>query len=209
MLRHADIWVAIDRLAHDRGLTASGLARRSGLDPTTFNKSKRVTREGKPRWPSTESISKILDATGATLSEFLAMLPNEPSVDKGRGLPLISSIEVIARNRLDGRDLILTGDHDEISFPDGHDAAFAVEVADSALSPAYREGDVLIVSPSAQIRRGDRVLLRLSDGRVVAAEFLRRTSRQLSFRSLAEVDATRALPVDQVSWLARILWASQ
>ena len=70
MLRHSDIWNAIDRLARDRGYSASGLARRAGLDPTTFNKSKRKSPDGKERWPSTESISKVLKVTGASLGEF-------------------------------------------------------------------------------------------------------------------------------------------
>ena len=49
MLKHADVWKAIDRLAREYGFSTSGLARQSGLDPTTFNKSKRITREGKLR----------------------------------------------------------------------------------------------------------------------------------------------------------------
>ena len=72
MLRHPDIWKAIDRLAAKHGLSASGLARRAGLDPTTFNKSKRVTAEGRPRWPNTESLSRILEVTGTDPEEFLA-----------------------------------------------------------------------------------------------------------------------------------------
>ena len=52
-MRHEDIWRALDSLAAERGLSASGLARRSGLDPTTFNPSKRSTPEGRARWPST------------------------------------------------------------------------------------------------------------------------------------------------------------
>ncbi len=67
MLTHASIWQAIDALAAQHGLTASGLARRAGLDPTSFNRSKRISRSGKPRWPSTESLAKILAATGASL----------------------------------------------------------------------------------------------------------------------------------------------
>ncbi len=73
MLRHADIWRGIGKLARDNGLTPSGLARRAGLDPTTFNKSKRHNRDGKPRWPSTESIAKILAATDCTLAGFAAL----------------------------------------------------------------------------------------------------------------------------------------
>ena len=67
MLTHAQIWSAIDRLAARAGLSASGLAKRASLDPTTFNKSKRITPEGRARWPSTESIAKALSATGVTI----------------------------------------------------------------------------------------------------------------------------------------------
>ena len=72
MLTHKAIWRGIDLLAAKNRLSASGLAKRAGLDPTTFNKSKRTTKQGKPRWPSTESLSKILDATRTTMGEFVA-----------------------------------------------------------------------------------------------------------------------------------------
>jgi len=52
MLTHNQIWTAIDRLAARAKLSPSGLAKKAGLDPTTFNKSKRVTPEGRQRWPS-------------------------------------------------------------------------------------------------------------------------------------------------------------
>ena len=77
MLRHKDIWSGIDRLAARAGYSASGLARRAGLDATSFNISKRVNPQGKPRWPTTESVSKILDITHTTLADFVALIgPN-------------------------------------------------------------------------------------------------------------------------------------
>ena len=77
MLTHAQIWAGIDRLAKAFGYSPSGLAKQAGLDPTSFNKSKRHSPDGKPRWPSTESISKILNVTGATMSEFISLIENE------------------------------------------------------------------------------------------------------------------------------------
>src|SRR6201992_517380 len=74
MLTHAQIWSAIDRLAERAGLSASGLARRAGLDPTTFNKSKRMTAEGRARWPSTESIAKALAATATPVDAFVGVM---------------------------------------------------------------------------------------------------------------------------------------
>ena len=74
MLTHAQIWRAVDALAERHGLSPSGLAKRAGLDPTSFNKSKRGDASGKLRWPSTESISKILAATGTSLADFVTLI---------------------------------------------------------------------------------------------------------------------------------------
>ena len=74
MLTHAQVWNALDRLAARNQLTASGLAKKAGLDPTTFNKSKRITPEGRPRWPSTESVAKALAATNTRVETFVTLI---------------------------------------------------------------------------------------------------------------------------------------
>src|ERR1700712_3173067 len=88
MLTHPQIWRAIDALAARHNLSPSGLARLAGLDPTTFNKSKRGTANGKLRWPSTESLAKVLAATGASLDEFTALV-GERGAGGARMVPLI------------------------------------------------------------------------------------------------------------------------
>ena len=91
MLTHSKIWTAIDALARRYGLSPSGLAKRAGLDATAFNRSKRVTPEGRPRWPTTESVAKVLAATGASLDEFMHLLDDEgPALRKvPQPIPLI------------------------------------------------------------------------------------------------------------------------
>lgn len=81
MLSHERIWAGIDMLARAHDLTPSGLAKRAGLDSTTFNKSKRVAADGRARWPSTESLSKILAATGVPLHDFMEMIESKPGGD--------------------------------------------------------------------------------------------------------------------------------
>src|SRR3981189_3571769 len=73
-LTHEQIWTALDRLADTAGWAPPGLAKRSGLDPTTFNKSKRVTPDGRERWPSTESVSKALAATNSSIDTFVQLI---------------------------------------------------------------------------------------------------------------------------------------
>src|SRR3712207_6928952 len=100
MLSHARIWAAIDRLAERYGLSASGLARKAGLDATSFNRSKRTSPDGRDRWPSTESISKILNATGASLDEFMRL------VDPGVG-GMKTTIPLIGMTQAGATTLIL------------------------------------------------------------------------------------------------------
>ena len=80
-LTHDQVWTAIDALALRYGFSASGLAKKSGLDATSFNKSKRVAPDGHLRWPSTESVAKVLEATGASVEEFIALLANSSLAD--------------------------------------------------------------------------------------------------------------------------------
>ena len=71
---HAKVWRAIDRTAKAHGLSASGLARAADLDPTSFNKSKRVSPSHKPRWPSVETVAKVLNCVGDSVEDFIARL---------------------------------------------------------------------------------------------------------------------------------------
>src|SRR5438132_2110015 len=88
MLTHAQVWAAIDALAERAGLSASGLAKRAGLDPTTFNKSKRVTPDGRERWPSTESVAKCLSATSTTIDQFVTLITGGPR-EAAQTIPMI------------------------------------------------------------------------------------------------------------------------
>ena len=210
MLRHSDIWRAIDRLAAEHGMSASGLARRAGLDPTTFNKSKRVTREGKLRWPSTESVSKVLAATGATLGEFVSYIGEEAGAGVFRNIPLIGLPQAGNDDVFDDAGHPAGSGWDEIPFPEvGDPHAYAIEISGHSLEPVYRDGDIVLVSPTASLRRGDRVVVKTRHGEVMAKELVRRTARRLELRSLNPAHDDRDVVVEDVEWVARIMWASQ
>ena len=209
MLTHAQVWSAIDRLAARAGMSASGLARRAGLDPTTFNKSKRITPQGRARWPSTESIAKALTATGTPFDIFVALIEQSGGTAT-RAVPLIGFAEAGAGGYFDDGGFPAGEGWDEIAFPavtDEH--AYALEVSGQSMEPAYRDGDVILVSPSAPIRRGDRVVVKTKDGEVMAKELKRRTAKTIELKSLNDQHADRTLAATDVMWIARILWASQ
>ncbi|WP_375457599.1 helix-turn-helix transcriptional regulator [uncultured Enterovirga sp.] len=210
MLSHARIWTAIDQLAERYGLSASGLARKSGLDATSFNRSKRQGPDGRDRWPSTESIAKVLVATGASLDEFMRL------VDPGEGssrskVPLIGLAQAGA-GRLFSDDGMPAGGPgwNEVVFPDlANERVFALEVQGDSMRPLYREGDIVIVSRSAAIRKGDRVVVRTTDGEVMAKELKRKSAKGVELTSLNPDHPDRTIPAASIDWMGRIMWARQ
>jgi phage repressor protein C with HTH and peptisase S24 domain len=210
MLTHAQIWSAIDRLAANAGLSASGLAKRAGLDPTTFNKSKRVTASGRARWPSTESISKALAATGTSLRTLVDLIEGSSTPVASRGVPLLGFAEAGTGGYFDDGGFPAGRGWDEIAFPAVNDEhAYALEVSGQSMEPAYRDGDVILISPAAPIRRGDRVVVKTKAGEVMAKELKRQTAKSIELKSLNAEHPDRTIALSDVLWIARILWASQ
>ncbi|KQP42785.1 DNA-binding protein [Methylobacterium sp. Leaf104] len=210
MLSHEQIWTAIDRLAERHGFSASGLARRAGLDATSFNRSKRIGPDGRKRWPSTESVSKVLAATGASLDEFLRLIEARDGPARTM-IPLIGMTQAGA-GRLFTDEGMPTGGPgwEEIEFPDlADDRAFALEVQGDSMMPLYRDGDVLIVSPTAGVRKGDRVVVRLAAGEVLAKELKRKTARTIELASLNPDHADRVVNVSDIAWIGRVMWVRQ
>jgi|SRR5581483_7641971 len=208
-LTHAQVWAGIDRLAARAGLSASGLAKKAGLDPTTFNKSKRVTPDGRARWPSTESLSKALHATGFDIDTFVGLLTDSSRVAM-QNVPLIGFAEAGAGGYFDDGGFPVGKGWDEIAFPAVNDEnAYALEISGDSMLPAYRKGDVIIVSPAAPTRRGDRVVVKTKKGEVMVKQLTRKTSKTIELQSLNANHPDRTLQMSDVLWIARIVWASQ
>ena len=210
-LTHAKVWSAIDALARRYGLSASGLAKSAGLDPTAFNKSKRVTGEGRPRWPTTESIAKVLTATGASFEDFTALVAGS---QRGRAtpqpIPLIGLTQAGGGGFFDDGGRPVGGGWDQIRVPKVDDEnAYALEVTGDSMAPLYRDGDILIVSPNSPTRKGDRVVLRTTDGEVMAKVLVRRSMKSIELASLNPAHANLVFPMERLEWIARIVWASQ
>ena len=221
MLSHERIWAAIDALAERHRLSPSGLARRAGLDPTAFNKSKRQAGDGRYRWPSTESLSKVLGATGTSLNEFLGLVQGEIAesfMPEGSFPPQMGSIPLLGFAKAGAGGFFDDGGFpagqgwDIVDFPasPGDKAGvYALEVQGDSMMPLYRDGDVLIVEPGAQVRRGDRVVVRSREGEVMAKVLFRKTSKSIELLSLNTEHPNRSFELSDVEWIARIIWASQ
>jgi phage repressor protein C with HTH and peptisase S24 domain len=207
-LTHNQIWTALDRLAARSKLSPSGLAKRSGLDPTTFNKSKRITPDGRARWPSTESIAKALSATSVSIESFVSLISE--SNGAAQAIPLIDFSEAGAGGYFDDGGFPIGKGWDEIAFPGVTDErAYALEISGDAMLPVYRDGDVIIVSPAAPVRRGDRIVVKTGSGEIMVKELKRQTAKQIELKSLSADHPERTLTLEDVVWIARVVWASQ
>jgi phage repressor protein C with HTH and peptisase S24 domain len=208
LLTHGQIWTALDRLAERAGLSVSGLAKKSGLDPTTFNKSKRITPDGRERWPSTESIAKALAATNSSIDSFVQLIGD--AARTVQSVPLLGFALAANDSHFDDGGFPAGKGWSELALPHVDDEhAFALEISGDAMKPAYRDGDIIVVSPSTPIGRGDRVVVKTRNGEVMVRELKRRTARTLELQSLTTGHADRTLAAAEVAWIVKIVWASQ
>lgn len=208
-LSHLHIWNAIDALAERLGSTPSGLARMAGLDPTSFNKSKRVSQDEppRPRWPSTESLSKLLDAAGMSFTEFARLAEGDAN---GQGIPLIGFAQAGSDGYFDDAGFPLGQGWDEVNLPVAGNGLYALEISGDSMLPLYRDGDRVVVDPlDRNFRKGDRVVVKTMDGEVLAKELVRQSAKTIELRSVNPDYGDRVLETRQVAWMARIIWASQ
>jgi phage repressor protein C with HTH and peptisase S24 domain len=213
-MKHEDIWRALDTLAAEHGMSPSGLAKRSGLDATTFNPSKRRMPDGRARWPSTESLAKVLDATGASLETFTALVTGASrmvsSARLPRRIPLLGLAQAGQDGFFDDAGFPVGGSWDEVSLPEvGDPHAYALEISGDSMEPVFRDGDMVVVSPVAPIRRGDRVVAKTLAGEVMAKQLARRSAKRVELKSLNPAHRDRSFDLTEIAWLHRIIWASQ
>lgn len=217
MFRHHQIWAAIDRLADEHDLSPSGLARRAGLDPTTFNKSKRFSKDGRERWPSTESISKILAATQTSMNAFGTFLAKGSSSKPEKPFPLPQNTVPVLGMAQAGSG----GFFDDGGFPSGEgweeavlpvadaNADYALRITGDSMLPVYRKGDIVVVSKDKQPTTGDRVIVKTSDGEVMAKVLAAEDDASMTFMSFNADHPNRVIPRQAIEWVSRITWVSQ
>ena len=213
MLSHRAVWEGIDALARRHDISVSALAKLAGLDATAFNVSKRVSKDGRERWPSTESIAKVLEATSESFDVFIAgtgayLQSNDNQLS--RSVPLLGLAQAGTGGFFDSAGFPAGQGWDEIALPaPGEGGIYALEVQGDSMEPLYREGDRIVVSPTEQVRRGDRVVVKTNDGEVMAKILFRQSAKQVELHSLNAAYGPRMIDMVDIEWIARIIWASQ
>lgn len=208
MFTHTEIWSALDRLAQAHSTSPSGLAKLAGLDPTTFNKSKRQSGTGKDRWPSTESLSKVLAVLGLTMEDFAAFIAGRSHA--ARTAPLIGLAQAGDDGFFDDAGFPTGMGWEEIDLPAGDsEGVYVLEISGQSMAPVFRHGEKVIVAPHSEIRRGDRVVVKTLEGEILAKELRRMTQTYVELHSVNREYEDRFLARKDIAWIARIMWVSQ
>lgn len=216
-LSHAQIWGAIDALAARLELSPSSLARLAGLDATIFNRSKRLSRERppRPRWPSTESLAKVLQATGVSFAEFAALADGGDGAGGAdlagsRTVPLMGYDEAAQAGHFDEIGHPIGTGWDLVSVPSGmEEGAFALEIIGDGMAPIYRDGDRIVIRPGLEVRRGDRVVIKTLSGDMLVGQLAQVTAQTLVLSQIHPDHPTLSLRLSDLAWMSRIVWASQ
>ena len=209
-LSHAQLWKAIDSLARHEGLSVSALAKRAGLDATSFNPSKRFGpgEPPRPRWPSTESLTRILTATGLSLGEFAARARD--GVERAAAIPLLGMAQAGQDGYFDDAGLPVGDGWEQTDLPRPKDSLLSLRIVGDSMDPLYREGDRIIVDREAtEVRKGDRVVVRTTGGETLAKEIGALTAQVVTLASVNPAYGARTLARNEIVWMGRILWVSQ
>jgi len=208
MLTHAQIWRGIDRLAAHAQTSPSGLARRAGLDATTFNPSKRQSIDGKKeRWPSSESIAKALAAAHVDFSFFAGLITGSPG---GASLPAFELSDSDKSNAFDSCGLPAGDGWSKVRFPDmSLEHCYALTVRGHDMAPVYRDGDQLVVSPESRPQPGNRIVVKTRDGAIRAWELGDFDVQNIALKPLSGNLSTQTRKLTDIVWMAKIVWASQ
>ena len=115
--------------------------------------------DGRERWPSTELVSKALAATNSSIDTFVQLI--------GDGARGAQSVPLLGLAQAGAAAISTTA-----AFPPARagtrwrcrrlsdEHAYALEISGDSMKPAYRDGDIIVVSPGTAIRRGDRVVVK-------------------------------------------------
>ncbi len=202
-MNHEKIWDAVDNLAKRNNLSPSGLAKKAGLDSTTFNKSKRIRPDGKHRFPSLDSIQKITEACNISFEEFYNLSKIKESGESPSNIPYVelSCLEKNT-NMINAKEC-----SKKIKFPDNKNNLYAVEIDKNELD--YQLGTILIVTQNSDIRRNDKTIIRLKNDSSVLGKFVRRTAKTIELNDLSKAKKDLSIKIDDIKEINRILWISQ
>ncbi len=147
-----------------------------------------------------------MTATGESMVEFAT--PAGETVT--RRLPVIHFAQAAEGGNFDAKGRPTSKGWSEAPFSLISDSnAFALEISGDAFEPTYRDEDTIVVSPSTNVRRGDRMVIKPQKGAVMLGRLVRESAYEVELTLLSKPYRPRTIERDELAWMARIVWASQ
>ena len=209
MLTHENLWIAIDTIARTNGFSTSGLAKKAGLDPTIFNKSKRISIDGRLHWPTTESIAKILNVCNSSLGQIASIIHDKAGQGDYISLPqeklsgLQGKTSFINPNGHIDPDLRIK--HAESTGIDSQ--SFTVTINTNSYAPMFEKKSSVIATTNGGIRKSDIAIISLTSGNSIIAKIHKISSHIVEINLLKEGDETHSTILNKdILWIARILY---
>ena len=156
-----------------------------------------------------------LTESGLSITEWKPVagtLPEGAFPPQSGSIPLLGFAQAGAGGFFDDGGFPAGQGWDVVEFPAAPGAkagVYALEIQGDSMLPLYRDGDVLIVEPGAQIRRGDRVVVKTTEGEVMAKELRRQSAKRIELASLNPAHPSYSFELPEIAWMHRIVWASQ
>lgn len=207
--RSAQIWDAIDRLAFEKGLTPSGLARAAGLDPTALNPSKRHMADGRVRLPRMETMLELLRAASMSWHDFASYLDGAGQMKSGEPEHRVTAgrIKVVEFSRLGTAELFdrahLPVPHlwaeANSPFADAGPHDYAIRLDSAVYEPSFRQGSLLLVTPASVIHTGDRVIFCAPSPIIAIADQVTENGWSVTTFSREELTIPMASPAHRVT----------
>ncbi|MCX4348881.1 MAG: helix-turn-helix transcriptional regulator [Alphaproteobacteria bacterium] len=207
-MQYEQVWDAVDKLARLHGLSPSGLAKKAGLDATTFNKSKRVRPDGKKRWPSLDSINKIINACNISFEQFYSLIDEELQPESLNSVPYIKFSEL-------GNGINILNDEPQTdswtrkNFPATTAGLYGIELDVDDYVPLYRKNSTIIAAKNAEICKGDRMVVFCKNNDILIKEFAHRTATTLVLSDIMDSRKTTEVNITDIALVSRIYWVSQ
>ncbi len=208
IMKFERIWEVIDKFALTNGMSPSALAKSIGLDATTFNKSKRVRADGKQRWPSLESLNKILEVYNIELEDLYKCGGEPCQPANALSLPYIALSNLASGGKSAFRQLNMSSWR-QVNLPYSPNNMYAIDLDNSAYEPLYNFGATLVVAKDSEIRRGDRIVIITRNGDTFIREFIRREENTIKVCTPYDKENLQYINLSDIKLLNRIMWASQ
>ena len=207
-MQYEQVWDAVDKLAKLHGLSPSGLAKKAGLDATTFNKSKRVRPDGKKRWPSLDSINKILAACNVSFEQFYSLIDEELQPESLNAIPF-QKYSLLENGIKISNNEPQTDNWERKKFPATAAGLYGIELDVDDYEPLYRKNSTIIAAKNSEICKGNRMVVFCKNGDILIKEFSHRTAKTLILSDIIDNRKTTEVNIVDVVLVSRICWVSQ